>query len=405
MSNWAKTKVPGVRIRHANACRLLAGASRCTCTPSYRGEAWNPATKKPAKSPMYADMNEAVSWLADFKRGKAAMPSGARRGEQPWPTFREAATDVLDGIEAGRIGTRGKRREFSDRTLASYRSVLRLHVYDLLGNAPVNTLTIQDWQGLIDRLARQGKSTSTIANVLMPVRTVYRYLCSPTRARPLPINPTRGLELPAKDEKKRMRIAPPAEAAELLAALKIRDRVPYAMAVYAGMRRKEIRHATWEWVDFEEGSIQVGVSKAGTDGENRRVPLVAPLRAILLEWWSTPPNWRGAGIKPTGLILRPQRAGDSGLVSMDMLLKRAYRAWDDAGLERIGLHDCRHTFASYLIAAGVNAKAISTYMGHSSIEITFDRYGHLFPGNTTEATGMLDAWMAAQSEPSLTVAA
>ena len=46
----------------------------------------------------------------------------------------------------------------------------------------------------------------------------------------------------------------------------------------------------------------------------------------------------------------------------------------------IGLHECRHTFASLMIAAGVNAKALSTYMGHSSIMITLDRYGHLMPG-------------------------
>ena len=41
---------------------------------------------------------------------------------------------------------------------------------------------------------------------------------------------------------------------------------------------------------------------------------------------------------------------------------RAYRAWKKAGLERITLHECRHTFASLVIAAGVNAKALSTYM-------------------------------------------
>jgi integrase len=43
--------------------------------------------------------------------------------------------------------------------------------------------------------------------------------------------------------------------------------------------------------------------------------------------------------------------------------------------------ECRHTFASLMIAAGVNAKALATYMGHSSITITLDRHGHLMPGN------------------------
>jgi hypothetical protein len=44
-----------------------------------------------------------------------------------------------------------------------------------------------------------------------------------------------------------------------------------------------------------------------------------------------------------------------------------------------------------MIAAGVNAKALATYMGPSTITITLDRYGHLTPGNETEAAGPLDA--------------
>ncbi len=47
-----------------------------------------------------------------------------------------------------------------------------------------------------------------------------------------------------------------------------------------------------------------------------------------------------------------------------------------------------------MIAAGVNAKALSTYMGHANIGITLDRYGHLMPGNEEEAAGLLDAYLA-----------
>jgi integrase len=51
-------------------------------------------------------------------------------------------------------------------------------------------------------------------------------------------------------------------------------------------------------------------------------------------------------------------------------------------------------FASFAIAAGVNAKALSTYMGHANISITFDLYGHLMPGNESDSTGLLDAYFA-----------
>jgi len=63
-------------------------------------------------------------------------------------------------------------------------------------------------------------------------------------------------------------------------------------------------------------------------------------------------------------------------------------------IARIGLHECRHTFASLMIAAGVNAKALSTYMGHSSITITLDRYGHLMPGSEKDAAELLEAYLA-----------
>lgn len=73
--------------------------------------------------------------------------------------------------------------------------------------------------------------------------------------------------------------------------------------------------------------------------------------------------------------------------------KRALTAWRRTNLNPIGLHECRHTFASLLIAAGVNAKAITSYLGHASIQTTFDLYGHLMPGNEDEAVALVDAYL------------
>jgi integrase len=77
--------------------------------------------------------------------------------------------------------------------------------------------------------------------------------------------------------------------------------------------------------------------------------------------------------------------------------KRALTAWRRVDLDSIGLHECRHTFASLLIAAGVNAKAITAYLGHASIQTTFDLYGHLMPGNEDEAVALVDAYLARAS--------
>ena len=82
---------------------------------------------------------------------------------------------------------------------------------------------------------------------------------------------------------------------------------------------------------------------------------------------------RSDGLRTSAPTAR-RRSGDSSVVA------RAKRVWREAGLTEIGLHECRHTFAALLIAAGVNPKALSTFMGHASISITLDRYGHLLPG-------------------------
>jgi hypothetical protein len=51
-----------------------------------------------------------------------------------------------------------------------------------------------------------------------------------------------------------------------------------------------------------------------------------------------------------------------------------------------------------MIAAGVNPKALQTFMGHSSITVTLDRYGHLFPGSEQEAADLLDVYLADAAE-------
>ena len=59
------------------------------------------------------------------------------------------------------------------------------------------------------------------------------------------------------------------------------------------------------------------------------------------------------------------------------------------------MHEARHTFASLLIDAGANPKAIQTFMGHSKIQTTFDTYGHLMPGSHDEVRERMDAYLGA----------
>jgi integrase len=71
------------------------------------------------------------------------------------------------------------------------------------------------------------------------------------------------------------------------------------------------------------------------------------------------------------------------------------RIWRRAVVESVGapcrIHDLRHTHASWLIAAGEHPKAIQTRLGHSSIQVTIDRYGHLMDGLDDQTADRLDA--------------
>jgi integrase len=105
------------------------------------------------------------------------------------------------------------------------------------------------------------------------------------------------------------------------------------------------------------------------------------------------PGWRGPADETLvfGDGERPFHAAS--------LYRRADRAWAKAGLEeRLRLHQARHTYASFMIAAGVNPKALSAFMGHSSIKVTFDLYGHLMPGTVQEAATLLDSFLVADVE-------
>jgi hypothetical protein len=98
---------------------------------------------------------------------------------------------------------------------------------------------------------------------------------------------------------------------------------------------------------------------------------------------------------PEGFVFgkRPEK-----VFGVTSLSERADRAWKAAGLDRLTPHEARHTYASLMIAAGLNAKALSEFMDHSSIQVTLDLYGHLMPGAEDEAASLLDALLAGAEE-------
>jgi integrase len=162
---------------------------------------------------------------------------------------------------------------------------------------------------------------------------------------------------------------------------------------YSGLRYGELRALRWGAVDTAGGKITVRESWDPKEGpiipktrtSRRTVPMPGLLRDLFLERRMT------SDVGDDELVFGPFHA--------TALYRRADQAWEEAGLsERLRLHQARHSYASFMIAAGVNAKALASYMGHSSIKVTFDLYGHLMPGSEAVAASLLDAFLAAQRE-------
>jgi len=301
-------------------------------------------------------------------------------------TLEEAAEDWLAAAKAGIARTRSG-DPYKPSALRSYEEALKTKAPPELGNLRLSAVDRVAVQDMVDRLVAQGLAASTVRNAVLPLRAIFRRAVARSEVIQ---NPTLGLSLPAV-RGQRDRVARPEEARSLIAAVPIGDGALWATALYAGLRRGELQALRWSDVDLDQSLILVVRSwdpKAGpiepkSRAGRRRIPLVKPLRAELAAHRLR----QGGGGE--GLVLgRGEKAFASGAAA-----RRAREAWAAEGLEPIGLHECRHTYASFMIAAGVNAKALSTYMGHSSITITLDRYGHLMPGSEAEAAGLLEAYL------------
>jgi integrase len=89
------------------------------------------------------------------------------------------------------------------------------------------------------------------------------------------------------------------------------------------------------------------------------------------------------------------------LLDVSHVQKKVHERWTELGLEPIGLHESRHTAATWLDHAGVSPKVASMLMGHKTPEyqpgaaaITLRRYTHTLPGELDRARDLLDAFLA-----------
>lgn len=381
MQSKRKSTTTGIVVRHSRSCGSRNGA-RCNCKPTYQANVWIARDGK-RRFQTFRSHAEAKGWRADAQ-------SAVRRGELRATTrltVETAAEDFLKGAHAGTIRAKGGVL-YKPSVLRSYEGALRNRLIPDLGPVLLRDIHRVDLQDYAERLLADGLNPSTVRNTLMPLRAIFRRALI---RGDIHVNPAAALELPAV-RSERTHVASLTQAEALIAALEPVDRALWATAFYAGLRRGELFALRWEDVDLEKNTIRVerswderaGYVEPKSQRGRRAVPVPATLRRHLIEQRLL--TGRSAGLVFGTTAEAPCTASN--------IWRRARRSWTAAGLEPVGLHQARHTYASFAIAARVNAKALSTYMGHASITTTFDRYGHLMDGNESEAGALLDTYFA-----------
>jgi integrase len=328
-------------------------------------------------------MAAAKNWRQD---AQVALRHGTMRPSVA-TTVAEAADFLIKGAHDGTILDRAG-KAYKPSTARGYEQMLRAYVIPEFGNWKLTDVHRRDVQEFADALRAQGLSPSTITNIIDTLRIIFRRAI---RRDEIVVNPTTNLELPAI-RGRRDRIEPPAKAHELLAALPDDERAFWAVALFCGLRRGELRGLQWTNIDYEAGLVRV---------ERSWDPVAGPIEVK-----------SGAGERavPMAFVVRrelrhhQERTGRSGedlvfgrtsteAFFASTVQSRANKAWKAAGLEPITPHEARHCAISYFIAAGLDWKQISTWAGHGDVRQTWNRYGHLVPGGEAAARERLDAYL------------
>ena len=396
-----RTRYQGVFARHRTSCGVTDGG-RCDCTPSYYGKVYDRAGRRYVSTKRFPTVTAA-------RAARQKLVELIESGELPQAApvrFRDAHTRFVEAARDGRVLNKHGRR-YKPSAIKDIDECLRVHVVPRFGGRRLTDVRRSHVQALVDDLT-PAMSGSRVRSVVNAIRSLYRWAQDREM---VGHDPAALVRLPSMNATPRDRVATPAEFAGLLSALPIDDALPYALAGYAMGRRGQIVRLRWREVDLDVGAIEWGVDESARKSRAARrvVPAVRPLKALLKRAYLE----RG---KPDGdqLVCPPMKQSRRGVLSTGGLTTRAMKAWGwqraDPGspwnrarpdaLDPIGLHECRHTAATWLDAAGVSPKVASVLMGHATPEaqagaapITLSRYTHTLPDAMERARRQLDAFI------------
>ena len=197
-------------------------------------------------------------------------------------------------------------------------------------------------------------------------------------------NPARNVKVITPRGQEAKKIVPPSkkDIRRLLAATENDPNfyVELLFSSLSGARAGEQRALRWRDIDFQNGSINISRSvdrfkvehPPKTKSGNRTVPMSDLLKRQMQEH-----RLRSSFCQDDDLVFPSARGA---FADHDNLVKRKFLpAVARAGIERINWHALRHYAVSTWIEQGMSPKEIQTFAGHASLQVTMDRYGHLFP--------------------------
>jgi integrase len=352
------------------------------------------------------------AWVVDY-----ADQGGKRRNKQ-FTRKRDAeayharvAVDLAAGLhtagrsttiaEAGRLWIESRAAARLERsTLEQYRRHLDLHITPRIGAMKLTQLTIPAVRTFEDRL-RRDRSPAMARKVLVSLSAILadaqeRGLVAQNVVHSLRRGRQRGQERHAdRRHKGKLKVGvdipTPGEVRTIIAHLQPRWRPMLLTAIFTGLRASELRGLRWADIDLRRGELHVRqradrwrvIGRPKSEAGERTIPLPPMVVNTLREWKLACPKGEQDLAFPNGA----GRVEDHNNI--------AERGWMPAqvaaGVTRQGkarypgLHAMRHFYASWCINRRVDGglelplKVVQARLGHASIQMTADRYGHLFP--------------------------
>jgi integrase len=298
-----------------------------------------------------------------------------------------------------------------ESTYREYESGLRNHLNPVFGSKPLAKIGRKEIKELIARKKAEGFSSSTIRNILAPLRGMYNEAIENEDAH---FNPASNLGKVNKNQPGAPINPLTREEVSILlekAEEKTPDLYPLLLcAARTGIRQGELIALKGADIDFHGRFIEVnrtlsrGKLTLPKSGKTRRVDMSGQLTAVLQDLLSKrkalalrkemekPAGERRSAAEVTGEIMGGWLFTTPVGTQLDPSnLRKAFnRLLELAELRRVRFHDLRHSFASLLIQQGESLAYIRDQLGHHSIQITVDTYGHLVPGGNRQAVDRLD---------------